>query len=404
MPRVDRRTHVGRVAVIGYAATPVGRLQPKPGEIAPLEHEVLADVVLQAVEMAQVDKGDIGGLSFAQPRPYTQQKYFGTFMASYLKLPSDGLVAEVLGNGMTGGLAFEHAADNIRSGRAKVALALGINYETAGTSGEHMMSSMRAVGDVDFQAPFGITPIAWYAMDMMRYMHEFGVTRADVATVAVKNRHHATLNPLAQYRTPITLEEVLAQPTIVHPLGLYEVPPRSDGAVALVLADEDVARASGRPYVVVRGSGFHHEGAHQITSTPNDMIALNAAQRAGAQAFGEAKLTPADIDFAEPYAPCTIVEVLVSEALGITPRGAGAKFAVEGRTTLGGDIPISTSGGLTSRGHPAYVTPLYNILEAVEQLMHRAGERQVADARIGLTTAELGNYNAALVHVLERIS
>lgn len=395
---------MGRVAIIGYAATPVGRLQPREGESTPLEHEVLADVILRAVEMAEVDKSEIGGLSFAQPRPYTQQKYFGTFMASYLQLPCDGLVAEVLGNGMTGGLTFEHAADNIRSGRARVALAVGVNYETAASSGDHMMSSMRAVGDVDFQAPFGVTPIAWYAMDMMRYMHEFGVSREDVATVAVKNRHHATLNPLAQYRTPTTLNEVLEQPTIVHPLGLYEVPPRSDGAVCLVLADEEVARASGRPYVVVRGTGFHHEGAHQITATPNDMIALNAAQKAGGQAFQDAGLRPSDIDFGEVYAPCTIVEVLVSEALGFAPRGAGARFAVEGRTSLGGDIPLSTSGGLTSRGHPAYVTPLYNLLEAAEQLMHRAGERQVQDASIGLTTAELGNYNAALVHILERVS
>jgi acetyl-CoA C-acetyltransferase len=395
---------MGRVAVIGYAATPVGRLQPNGTDPRALEHEVLADVALRAVEMAGVEKSEIGGMSFAQPRPYTQQKYFGTFMASYLQLPCDGFVAEVLGNGMTGGLAFEHAADNIRSGRTKVALALGVNFETAATSGEHMMSSMRAVGDVDFQSPFGITPIAWYAMDMMRYMHDFGATREEVASVAVKNRHHATLNPLAQYRQPTTLEEVLAQPPIVHPLGLYEVPPRSDGAVCLVLADEDVARASGQPYVVVRGAGFHHEGAHQITATPSDMIALNAAQKAGSQAYDEAGVGPADLDFAEPYAPCTIVEVLVSEALGIAPRGAGAKYAAEGRTTLGGDIPLSTSGGLTSRGHPAYVTPLYNLLEAVEQLMHRAGDRQVQDATIGLATAELGNYNAAMVHILERMS
>lgn len=393
-----------RVAVIGYAASPVGRLQPSGGEPAAQEHEILADVVMQAVEMAQVDKSRIGGLSFAQPRPYTQQKYFGTFMAGYLQLPCDGLVAEVLGNGMTGGLTFEHAADNIRSGRADVALALGVNFETAVSSGDHMMSSMRAVGDVDFQAPFGITPIAWYAMDMMRYMHEFGARREDIAAVAVKNRYHASLNPLAQYRKPTTLDEVLDQPTIVHPLGLYEVPPRSDGAVCLVLANEEVARSLGKPYVVVRGTGFHHEGAHQITATPNDMIALNAAQKAGSQAYEQAGIKPSDLDFGELYAPCTIVEVLVSEALGIAPRGAGATFAAEGRTTLGGDIPLSTSGGLTSRGHPAYVTPLYNILEAVEQLMQQAGDRQVKDAEIGLTTAELGNYNAAMVHVFERMS
>lgn len=395
---------MGRVAVIGYAASPVGRLQPKPGEDGVLEHELMADVALRAIAMAGIEKSRVGGLSFAQPRPYTQQKYFATFMASYLQMPCDGLVAEVLGNGMTGALAFEHAADTIRTGRAQVALALGVNFETAVSSREHMMSSMRAVGDVDFQSTFGITPIAWYAMDMVRYMHEFGAKREDVAHVAVKNRLHASLNPLAQYRKSISLEEVLAQPTIVHPLGLYEVPPRSDGAVCLVLADEEVAQSLGRPYVVVRGNGFHHEGAHQITAHPNDMIALNAAQRAGRQAYEAAGVGPEDLDFAELYAPCTIVEVLVSEALGIAARGDGARVAASGETTLGGRIPISPSGGLTSRGHPAYVTPLYNILEAVEQLMHRAGGRQVADAKVGLASAELGNYNAAMIHVLERVA
>jgi acetyl-CoA acetyltransferase len=87
----------------------------------------------------------------------------------------------------------------------------------------------------------------------------------------------------------------------------------------------------------------------------------------------------------------------------VVPRGQGARAAFEGETTLGGRIPISTSGGLTSRGHPAYVTSLYNYVELAEQLRGRAGERQVRDARLGLSIGELGNYNAALVHVLEAV-
>ncbi|MEV8359906.1 thiolase family protein [Microbacterium sp. NPDC076895] len=392
------------VTIIGAAATPVGKLQTPPdAPIQVLEQDVLADVVIDAVAGAGVDPRDIGGLSFAQPRPYTAQKYFGTFMASYLGIAADGYVAEVLGNGMTAALAFEHAADNIRSGRADIALALGVNFETAVTSGEHMMSSMRAVGDVNFQSQFGITPIAWYAMDAVRYMHEHGATRDQLATVAVKNRLHATMNPIAQFRKPLTLEEVLDKPPIVYPLGLLEVPPRSDGAVCLVLASDEVARSLGRPHVRVRGHGFHHEGAHQITSAPSDMIALNAAQKAGRAAYESAGVGPADIDVSELYAPCTIVEVMVSEALGLAPHGYGAHYAAEGRTRFDGDIPISTSGGLTSRGHPAYVTPLYSMLEAYEQLTDRAGERQVKDAALALTSAELGNYNAAMVHILERM-
>ncbi|WP_084470974.1 thiolase family protein [Nocardia speluncae] len=392
------------MTIIGAAALPVGKWQSPPeSAVQVLEHEVLARLVLQATTAAGIDKSDVQGMAFAQPRPYTAQKYFATFMAHYLQLPCAGNVCEVLGNGMTGGFAFEHAANDILLGRSKVSLALGVNFETAIPAREHMMSSMRAVGDVDFQAPFGITPIAWYAMDATRYIHDHGSSRAELATVAVKNRRHAELNPLAQFRTPITLDEVLAQPMIVEPLGLYEVPPRSDGAVCLVLAEEEVARSTGRPYVRVRSRGFYHEGAHQISETPNDMTALEAARVAGRQAYDDAGVTASDIDLAEIYAPCTIVEVLAAEALGLMPRGMGAKYAAEGRTGLGGDIPICTSGGLTSRGHPAYITPLYSFVEAFEQLCGAAGARQVHDVELALTSAELGNYNAALVHVLEGV-
>jgi acetyl-CoA C-acetyltransferase len=391
-----------RVALLGAAALPVGKWQTAADASEHvLEHEVLADLVLDAIEDAGLDKASVSSLVFALPRPYTQQKYFGTFMANYLRLPCVGSVREVLGNGMTAGLAFEAAADDIRLGRAKVALALGVNFETAISAAEHMMSSMRATGDVDFHVPFGFTPISWYAMDAARYIHEFSSSREELASVAVKNRRHASLNPLAQFRKPIMLEDVLAQPSIVEPLGLYEVPPRSDGAVCLVLADEDVARATRRPYARVRGRGFYHEGAHQISEVPTDMISFISAQTAGREAFLEARIKPSDINVAELYAPCTIVEVLVSEALGLVPRGEGARMAAAGETALGGRIPICTSGGLQSRGHPAYVTPFYSFVEVLDQLRGRAGERQVPNARLAVTTAELGNYNAALVHVLE---
>jgi acetyl-CoA acetyltransferase len=390
------------VTILGTAAMTVGKWQTAPGAVPQvLEHEVLAKLVVEAVADAGVDKADIGSMIFALPRPYTQQKYFATFMANYLRLHCDGIVAAIMGNGMTAALAFQAAVDQIRLGKTKVALALGVNFETGTSAAEHMMSSMRATGDVDFHVPFGFTPISWYAMDASRYIHEFKSSRDELATVAVNNRAHAALNPLAQFRKPITLEEVLAQSPIVEPLGLFEVPGRGDGAVCIVLASEDVAKSGGRPYARLRGQSFFHEGAHQISEVPNDMIALIAAQTASARALAEAGVMPADIDLAELYAPCTIVEVLVSEALGLVPRGQGATQCAEGQTSLGGRIPICTSGGRMSRGHPAYVTPLYSFVEIADQLRGRAGDRQVKNARLGLTSAELGNYNAAIVHVPE---
>ncbi|MEJ7930568.1 thiolase family protein [Ramlibacter sp. AN1015] len=393
-----------QVAIVGASAIPVGRHQSADdAALQALEHEILGRLVVDAVQDAGVDKQDIQSLVFTLPRPYTRQKYFHTFLMGQLRLACRGNVMEVMGNGMTAALAFDQACNDILLGRAEVALALGINMESAVSAAEHMMSSMRTTGDVDFHTSAGFTPIAWYAMDAMRYMHEHGATRAQFAAVAVKNRGHAALNPVAQYRKPITLDEVLAQRPIVEPLGLYDVPPRGDGAACLVLASEAVAKSLGRPYVLVRGRGFCHDGTHQISDVPNDMIAFDAARQAAGAAYAQAGIAAADIDVAELYAPCTIVEVLVSEAVGLVERGRGAQAAAEGQTRLGGRIPISTSGGLTSRGHPAYVTSLYNYVELAEQLRGRAGERQVRDARFGLATGELGNYNAALVHVLEAV-
>lgn len=394
-----------RVALIGASAIPIGRHQTADDEsLQVLENEIMTRLVSEAVRDAGVSKEDIQSLVFTLPRPYTRQKYFHTFLVGQLRLACRGSVMEVMGNGMTAALAFDKACDEILLGRAEVALALGINMESAVSAAEHMMSSMRTTGDVDFHTSAGFTPIAWYAMDAMRYMHETGATREQLGAVAVKNRHHASLNPLAQYRKPITLEDVLAQRPIVEPLGLYDVPPRGDGAACLVLASEDVAKSLGRPYVLVRGRGFYHDGSHQINDVPNDMIAFDAAARASRDAYAHAGITAADLDLAELYAPCTIVEVLVTEALGLMPRGHGARAAAEGETRLGGRIPVSTSGGLTSRGHPAYVTSLYNYVELAEQLRSRAGERQVKGARLGISTGELGNYNAALVHILEAMA
>lgn len=391
-----------KAAIIGTAAIPVGRHQTSAkDEFQTLEHELLARLVVQAIADARADRNDVGSIILAQPRPYTRQQYFSTFMASYLKLPCSGVVMEVLGNGLTAALAFDKAVDEVVLGRTQVALALGVNMETAVSARDHMMESMRKTGDVDFHAPAGFTPISWYALDMMRYMHEFGATRADIAMVAVKNRGHAVSNPLAQFRKPITLDEVLAQRPIVEPLGLYEVPPRGDGAACVVVASEEYAKRLGIPYVLVRSRAFFHEGAHQINDHPNDMIAFEAATTATQTAYRSGGITAADIDVAELYAPCTIVEVLASEAAGLVPRGHGAKAAAEGETSLGGRIPIATSGGMTSRGHPSYATPLYNVIELADQLRGRAGERQVRDAQLALLMNELGNYNAALVHVLE---
>ncbi len=168
-----------------------------------------------------------------------------------------------------------------------------------------------------------------------------------------------------------------------------------------MLAAESYARELGRPYVRLRGRGAYHEGIHQVSDRPNDMIAFDAARIAGRLAYEDAGVSAADISVAEIYAPCTIVEILAAEALGLLERGQGGRAAADGESALGGRIPINTSGGCQSRGHPARLTPLYNLVELFQQLTGTAVARQVGGAELALMSCELGNYNAALVHILE---
>ncbi len=380
-------------SIVGIGALPVGKY------VDVLEHEMMLGALVAAVEDATMSKNDIDSLIFAMPRPYAAQRYFGTFMAGYLEMPVGDILMEVIGNGLTGSIAFDVAVQRVASGTSSVAVALGVNRELHVPTAEHMTWSMRAVGDVDFHVPFGVTPIAWYAFNAVRYMHEYGLTREELAAIPVKNRWHASMNPLAQMRKPITVRDVLDARPIVRPLGLLDVPPRSDGAVAIVVARPDIAKALGRSVDVV-ARGFHHEGVHQVSSRPRDLTWFESAEIASAKAYDMLGISASHLDFAEVYAPCSIVELILSESIGLFAKGTGGAGAASGATTIGGQIPVSPSGGCGSRGHPPHVTPLYNLFEAVQQLRGEAGDRQVVGASIGAVTGELGDYNATLMHIL----
>jgi acetyl-CoA acetyltransferase len=391
-----------RAAILGWAAVPVGSHQrAADGADPPLEHELAVDVVQAAAMMAGVGRDELDGVVVAHPGDHTRQGYFHTFVTAHLGIRARSTVVQVLGNGMTGGHAFDTAVHQVTSGRADRVLSLGVHFETGVPTAQHLDYSIRLTGDVDFQSVFGAVPIAWYAMDAQRYLHEHPGTRAAIASVAVKNRDHAMRNPLAQFRTPITLEEVLASRPIVEPLGLLEVPGRADGAVALVIVTEEIARASGRPFVLVRGRGFEHEGLHMLSDRPNDALDYGTLRVAAGRALDDAGVGLGDVDAFQLYAPCTIVEVLATEALGLFGRGRGAHAAIDGLTRFDGERPVNTCGGPLSRGHPPEVTPLYDVHEAVAQLTGAAGERQVRSCDIAMTMSELGKFNAALVHVLE---
>jgi acetyl-CoA C-acetyltransferase len=390
------------VCVVGAAATPVGRYAGAAVRNSWIsEPELLTRVAVEALADAGVTAADVQSAVFTQALPSALQQGFATHMAARLGLRCRGQLAEVLQMGISGGLAFDLAANDIVLGRASVALAAGVAFHSGVDQNEAMLQRVRVTGDSEFQAPFGAIPIAWYALDAARYLYETVAKREHLAHVAVKSRAFARDNPLAQFRGRLTLEEVLGARPIVEPLGQHDVPAIGDGAICLVLASDAVARRLARPAITLRSRSFRHDGYHQFGPHPHDITAYPAVRDAAHEAIRAAGVNLEDVDVAEIYAPCTISEVLATEAIGWFPRGAGAPAAASGETSLGGRIPINTSGGCLSRGHPPALTGLYGILEIREQLLHRAGARQIPNAQLGLTTCEGGNYNTVVAHLFE---
>jgi acetyl-CoA acetyltransferase len=235
-------------------------------------------------------------------------------------------------------------------------------------------------GETELDTQLGLVAPASFALRAARHMEEFGTTRAQLAQVAVKNRLHASLNPLAQFRTATTLEEVLGSPMIVDPLTRLQCCPNADGAAAAVVCSERVARTLARAGVNVKAAVLC-TGDYE---SPQDLARWGTDYRGCRLAYERAGIGPEDLDLVECHDAFTISEVLHYEALELCGPGEGGSLVDEGATRLGGRIPVNPSGGLLSRGHPPGATGLAQVFEVVTQLRGEAGSRQVERARVGL--------------------
>ncbi|MCZ7525652.1 MAG: thiolase family protein [Acidimicrobiia bacterium] len=236
-----------------------------------------------------------------------------------------------------------------------------------------------------------------YSAAVRVHMDRYGTTQEQMAKVAVKSHKFGALNPRAQYRDEVTLEEVLASREVSYPLTLLMCSPIGDGAAAAVIVSDAYARARGLrgPRVaasVVRSGNL--PGSEDESSET----------RAGLAAYEMSGIGPDELDVAEVHDATAPAEILAYEDLGLCPRGEGGKLVDQGETDLGGRIPVNTSGGLCSKGHPVGATGLAQIAEITWQLRGECGARQVEGARIGLTQnggGFLGNDAAAqAVHIL----
>ncbi|HEY6761213.1 MAG TPA: thiolase family protein [Baekduia sp.] len=227
-----------------------------------------------------------------------------------------------------------------------------------------------------------------FAMLASRYLHEYERTTDDLDAVAVKAHEHATRNPIAQYSEPVTAEQVRSSPFIADPLRVLDCTPTTDGAAAVILASVDWARARNLPHAVLDGVGFSvTEGYYSSLFNPEyDFLGFRATREASRIAYAQAGIEDprADLDLVECHDCFTITEIVNYEDLGLCAPGTGWSLLLEGATTVGGDIPVNLSGGLQSCGHPIGATGVRVVKEVADQVIGRAGARQVSGARRGL--------------------
>jgi len=299
----------------------------------------------------------------------------------------------------TGSAGIRTGWSLIRSGLAEVVLVLGVETMTH-LSSARATELMARAGDTKWEYPFGITFPGFYALMATAHMSQFGTTREQLSMVSVKNHKYGAMNPYAHLQKVITLEEAVKSVIISYPLNLYDCCLISDGAAAVILANEERSKRMNDTPIWIEGLGAASD-AMLINERPT-LTGLTGSRLAAEEAYKMAGITARDIDVAEVHDCFTIAEIMAYEDLGFCEKGEGGKFIEEGQSYIGGRTPVNVDGGLKSKGHPLGATGVSMAVEITKQLRGEAGNRQVSGAEIGLShnVGETGQF--AFVHIYVR--
>ncbi|WP_255149496.1 thiolase domain-containing protein [Halorarius halobius] len=297
------------------------------------------------------------------------------------------------------GYAVRQAVQAVKSGMADVVLAGGVEVMTD-ASGDAVRYWLGVSGETEWERLSGTTFAGVYAQMASAHMREHGTTAEQLSHVAVKNHANGADNPHAQLGFECSLDDAMSAPTVADPLTLYHCCPTTDGAAAALIVSEDVVGEFTDDPIRVAGVGA---ASDRVGLFQRDTYAgVPAARRAADGAYGMADHSPDDLDFAEVHDCFAIAELMAYEDLGLCERGEAGPFIESGATRPDGEIPVNTSGGLKSKGHPIGATGAGQVVEAFEQLSGQAGDRQLDDPRVGLTHNVGGSGGAAVVHLFER--
>ena len=381
------------VAVIGVGMTEFGELWSDS------LRTIWAKAALAALADAGVDEVDLITVGCMSPGLFVGQEHLASVLADELGMagvPS----ARVESACASGGLALRTGFAEVASGLSDTVLVTGVEKMTD-VDGSDATYALGTAADQEWEGFHGITFPGLYAMLAMAHMERYGTTVEQLAAVAVKNHANGLLNPHAQYHLKLTVEDVLSSTMVADPLHLFDCSPVTDGAAAVILTTVERAKEINgkRPIVKISGSGL---ATDTITlANREDLTELKAVRLAADRAYAMADRKPADLHVVEVHDCFTIAEIMATEAIGLFEPGEGGAAAAGGLTALNGKIPVNTSGGLKSKGHPVGATGVAQAAEIVTQLRGEAGQRQVEGATVGLAQNMGGSGGSSIVHIME---
>ncbi len=381
------------VAIIGVGMTKWGEIWEKS------LRQIFVETAYEAISDAGIEKLDGMYVGSMTPGLFIGQEHLGSLLADYMgqkNLPGTRVESACA----SGGLAVKCAFLEVASGHSDIVMAGGVEKMTD-ISGDGATYALAAAADQEYEVFHGATFPGLYAMMARRHMHEYGTTREQLSHVAVKNHKNGAKNPYAQYPFEVTLEGVANSTMIADPLTILDCSPITDGAAAVILADMDTAKRICKDKPLVKIIGIGHATDSIALHDRESLTSLEATRVAGERAYKMAGKTPADIDVCEVHDCFTIAEIIVLEELGFCAKGKGGTMAESGATHIGGKIPVNTSGGLKSKGHPVGATGAAQIYEITKQLRGENGERQVEGAKVGLAQNMGGTGGSTVVHILE---
>jgi acetyl-CoA C-acetyltransferase len=377
------------VAVIGIGKTAFGAFADR--DIRSLAGEAIrASLADAGIEGRRIDAFYLG--NFAGPS-FVGQNHLSPYVGLAAGLRPGVPCTRIENACASSGSAFFHGVQSVAAGQSDLVLVAGVEKMTSQPT-PRVAEILAGAGDMGGEGAAGATFPALFAMIARRHMYQYGTTREQLAAVAVKNHANGALNPLAHMRKVITMEQALAGKRIAEPLTVFDCSLVSDGAAAVVLAPLDRAREFNSRFA--RVLAVAQTSDYVALDEKEDITTFDAVRTAGETAYRSAGLGPTDIELAELHDCFTIAEIVASEDLGFVRKGDGGPFAAAGCTAIGGSIPINTSGGLKSKGHPVGATGVGQICDTVMQLRGDAGPRQVARHRVGLAQ-NLGGSGATCV-------